>query len=741
MGRETSSRRPAGQNSRPGAPPRDPARSCGWRGWRYTCPASGRWRVSKFDAAREEREEQPERRQTPLDRRHPDRSSHVRRDVPSDATTGDAHARANAGRIRGSAGRVPRKSRRARALSPSRSRATRTSNWCRRQRLFAKARSSVFSEFRSSSVSQILFITAPFGQHSRNSEAGALPPPEPVGRHSSSARAASASERQHPAARLARRGVAPHFAFLSSVEAVRTPTASADFFHGVAHSCHLAASSRPSGSSNRARARVGFTLLGGAVGFYVEDKVEAYYKEQRFRHFEKVVLEKHRARSDDRALLVQVSDQRVCVSVRRAVAARRAASASAPRRRRLAPGASLGLRPQRDLRPRRLRDAASTRAPSSRVRPAAPPRPPPPAPRRARRRGPSPWRASIATSSARPPRRTPRAAPRTPRGRTARARRRHRVPRQLLRRRRARAPPRARPSTRRPSRPRSPLASADGRGRAPSPGAPSSPASLAPRRAPPPPPRRARSRRHERRLDACLGARRADRPRGARRPPAPSPPPARSSRACAPPRSFSRASKHLQPRALLLGPTSSSATPERAASASASSSASIAWWTRRADAERGGRLRLAARALLRLDARPLLRLAARQLLRLLPLALLLLAARALLRLALRRLLASRFAFCSALIFSRTCRDSSSRRLRSASLRAFSSASRRLLLALARCAPPPPPSAPSPPPRASRGAPAAASRARAEARFSSRLSPRYGGVKKPRAAAPPPPRAP
>ena len=53
-------------------------------------------------------------------------------------------------------------------------------------------------------------------------------------------------------------------------------------------------------AGNRHLLLVGFTLLGGAVGFYVEDKVEAYYKEQRFRHFEKVVLEKHRARSDDR---------------------------------------------------------------------------------------------------------------------------------------------------------------------------------------------------------------------------------------------------------------------------------------------------------------------------------------------------------------------------------------------------------------------------------------------------------
>ena len=31
---------------------------------------------------------------------------------------------------------------------------------------------------------------------------------------------------------------------------------------------------------------VGFTLLGGAVGFYVEERVESHYKQRRFEAFE-----------------------------------------------------------------------------------------------------------------------------------------------------------------------------------------------------------------------------------------------------------------------------------------------------------------------------------------------------------------------------------------------------------------------------------------------------------------------
>ena len=31
---------------------------------------------------------------------------------------------------------------------------------------------------------------------------------------------------------------------------------------------------------------VGFTLLGGALGFYVEERVESYYKQRRFEAFE-----------------------------------------------------------------------------------------------------------------------------------------------------------------------------------------------------------------------------------------------------------------------------------------------------------------------------------------------------------------------------------------------------------------------------------------------------------------------
>ena len=124
-------------------------------------------------------------------------------------------------------------------------------------------------------------------------------PLEPVGRHSSSARTASASERQHPAARL-EVYVAPHFAFLSSIEVVRTRRRRPIFFT-ASHTAVTSPLRRGRGmAGNRHLLLVGFTLLGGAVGFYVEDKVEAYYKEQRFRHFEKVVLEKHRARSDDR---------------------------------------------------------------------------------------------------------------------------------------------------------------------------------------------------------------------------------------------------------------------------------------------------------------------------------------------------------------------------------------------------------------------------------------------------------
>jgi hypothetical protein len=45
---------------------------------------------------------------------------------------------------------------------------------------------------------------------------------------------------------------------------------------------------------NRQLLLVGFTLVGGALGFYVEEKVEAYYKEERFKRFEAAV----RARAD-----------------------------------------------------------------------------------------------------------------------------------------------------------------------------------------------------------------------------------------------------------------------------------------------------------------------------------------------------------------------------------------------------------------------------------------------------------
>lgn len=40
---------------------------------------------------------------------------------------------------------------------------------------------------------------------------------------------------------------------------------------------------------NRQVLLVGFTLVGGALGFYVEEKVEAYYKEERFKRFELAV--------------------------------------------------------------------------------------------------------------------------------------------------------------------------------------------------------------------------------------------------------------------------------------------------------------------------------------------------------------------------------------------------------------------------------------------------------------------
>ena len=45
---------------------------------------------------------------------------------------------------------------------------------------------------------------------------------------------------------------------------------------------------------NRQLLLVGFTLVGGALGFYVEEKVESYYKEERFMRFEAAV----RARAD-----------------------------------------------------------------------------------------------------------------------------------------------------------------------------------------------------------------------------------------------------------------------------------------------------------------------------------------------------------------------------------------------------------------------------------------------------------
>ena len=47
---------------------------------------------------------------------------------------------------------------------------------------------------------------------------------------------------------------------------------------------------------NRQLLLIGFTLLGGALGFYVEEKAESHYKEERFRHFERAVLAKRRER-------------------------------------------------------------------------------------------------------------------------------------------------------------------------------------------------------------------------------------------------------------------------------------------------------------------------------------------------------------------------------------------------------------------------------------------------------------
>jgi hypothetical protein len=40
---------------------------------------------------------------------------------------------------------------------------------------------------------------------------------------------------------------------------------------------------------NRQLLLVGFTLGFGALGFYVEEKVEAHYKEERFKRFEAAV--------------------------------------------------------------------------------------------------------------------------------------------------------------------------------------------------------------------------------------------------------------------------------------------------------------------------------------------------------------------------------------------------------------------------------------------------------------------
>ena len=43
---------------------------------------------------------------------------------------------------------------------------------------------------------------------------------------------------------------------------------------------------------------VGFTLLGGALGFYVEERVESYYKQRRFEAFE-AAYERRRGAGED----------------------------------------------------------------------------------------------------------------------------------------------------------------------------------------------------------------------------------------------------------------------------------------------------------------------------------------------------------------------------------------------------------------------------------------------------------
>jgi len=49
-------------------------------------------------------------------------------------------------------------------------------------------------------------------------------------------------------------------------------------------------------SVNRQLLVVGLTLGGAASGFFIQERVEAFYKEKRFQHFEQVFLSKQKQR-------------------------------------------------------------------------------------------------------------------------------------------------------------------------------------------------------------------------------------------------------------------------------------------------------------------------------------------------------------------------------------------------------------------------------------------------------------
>lgn len=56
--------------------------------------------------------------------------------------------------------------------------------------------------------------------------------------------------------------------------------------HACARHTPARARPRPMSGGRTQLYLVGFTLLGGALGFYVEERVESYYKQRRFEAFE-----------------------------------------------------------------------------------------------------------------------------------------------------------------------------------------------------------------------------------------------------------------------------------------------------------------------------------------------------------------------------------------------------------------------------------------------------------------------